>query len=564
MPRVPTYNSQVKDASLPNVTLSANAPEEAFGGPAARRITEAARGLANTVFKIADEEKQKADQLAVLDADQKLSAFETFIQYDPQSGAMNKKGKDAFELPDTVKAEWEKKSTEIEKDLKNDSQRMAYKKMVVQRWGSLDQNIQRHVSNEIRQYDDQVTDSYLTNERDAATANYLDQGRINMSIDRQRSEVVKHAMRNGLPEEWMKGKIDEVTSKTHVSVINRMLVNDQDLTAKSYFDEHKPYIAGSDISAVEKVLEEGSLRGESQRQSDKIMATTDTMSEAIESSKKVEDPKLRDAIVDRIKDNYSLRKVADEERRTQLYQGAANIVEQTKDRDKVPPHVWAQLNLSERNAIDARARQLREGVPPVTNWPTYYELKTLASAPATRDKFLRENLLVYRPDMADSEFKELINLQTNMRNGDDKELDGYRTKAEIVNSTLNSIGVDPTPKPGKKEADSVSLFRRQVDEQIVQMQQQTGKKATNADVQGIVDNLVVKGTVQGTGFFGMFQTKRRAFEAKEGENIVIDKEDIPRSERIKITEALGRRGIPVTDDAIIGLYNQKLQRMVQR
>lgn len=565
MPTVPQRTSTVEDKGLPSITQSATASEETFGGPAAARVTRAAQGLAETVFKIADEEKRKADQLAILEADKELSALETMLQYDPQNGAMNKSGKDAFALPDTVKAEWEKGAAEIEKkSIKNESQRSAYRNMVVQRWKSVDGNVQRHVSGEIKKYDSETTEAYITNERDAATVNYMDPGRIEMSIARQQAALMDHAKRNGLPEEWVKLKMQDAVSKTQVGVIGRMLANGQDLDAKAYFDRNRDRFAGSDIVGVERALEEGTLRGESQRQTDAIVSKLPSMPDAINEAKKIKEPKLRDAVTDRIKDHFNTQRAAENERREKQYQVASNIVEQTKNRDEIPPDLWMALSLPERNALDARAAQLREGIPPVTDWNDYYNLKTMASSSATRSEFLQINMLTYRPKMADSEFKELVNLQTELRNGNDKTLDGYRTSAMIVNDTLAAAGIDPTPKPGKPAAKDVNEFRRLVDMQIEQQQKLTGRKVTNDDVQSIVDNLIVKGSVEGSGIFGMFKTKKRAFQVEEGETLAIDKSDIPVGERAKIIAALERAGRTVTDEAIVNLYNRKLQTMVPR
>jgi hypothetical protein len=83
-------------------------------------------------------------------------------------------------------------------------------------------------------------------------------------------------------------------------------------------------------------------------------------------------------------------------------------------------------------------------------------------------------------------------------------------------------------------------------------------------MQEIVDRLMIKGKVPGSGFYGFFQKNKRAFELESGENIEISAENIPASEKAKIVDALQRSKKPVTDQSILELYHRKLTRKVSR
>jgi hypothetical protein len=395
--------------------------------------------------------------------------------------------------------------------------------------------------------------------QDEAALNYQDPAMLQRSIDTQKSVILEHANRMGLPPEYVQMKTKEVESQTHSTVINRMLSNGQDKLASQYFAANREVFTGKDIIQVEKALEEGSLRGESQRLSDEIMGKTKTMTAALEEAREIKDPKLRDAVTERVRGEFSLKKAAEAEDQEKRFQSYADIIEKNGGRPDqsgglLPPAQWMALDLKERQALETRAKQLREGIPPSTDWAKYYELKTLATNSSTREEFLRENLMVYRPNMADAEFKELVNLQQQLRSGDEKALDGYRTKAQIVASTLSAAGLDPTPAAGKKEAQQVAEFQRQVDAEVMALQKRTGKEATNEEVQDIVDNLIVKGHVPGTGFLGFFRDEKFAFEAKEGDVLVVDIDDIPRKDRLEIEAYLKKSNYPVTEDSVRAMY----------
>lgn len=564
MPVVPRYSEpQVREQGLPGVRITPSAPIEAFGGgDAVAGVFKAAQGAGDVMQKYAAEEKKKADQLAVLDADKKLSEMETRLLYDPQMGALNKKGRDSFGLPDQVMGEFGKGVQEIEKSLNNDEQRMQFRRSAISRQVDIDRQIQKHVSGEIRQYDSTVTESYLANERDAASANYHDPERVGMSIARQRAALLDHANRNGLPPEWVNLKVTESASKTHTGVISRMLANGEDLAAKQYYDANRESISGADATHLEKSLEEGTLRGESQRQSDAIMNRGLPMADSLKAAKAIKDPKVRDAVVSRVEHEFSARQAAERQDREDAYKTVWTTLEQTKE---MPPNDanWAKLNPSEKHSIETRLAQLKAGLPRVTDPNTYYELYTLASSPVTRDQFLQMNLMEKHPKLSDQDFQEIVKLQSQLRKGDaqaDLKLDGYRTNAQIVDGTLAQAGFDTTPKPGSDDATQVNQFRKTVDDKVVALQKSTGRPATNKEVQEIVDGLIIEGRVSGTGLFGFFQTKRRVFQQQPGEQLEFEAKDIPAAERSKIESALRQRGVPVTDERVSQLYAAKMRK----
>lgn len=568
MPTVPTYQSNVRDIASPDVKIANVGNAEAFGaGQSNAALAEAGRGLSQEASKIFAEEKQKADKIAVLDASTKLSALETKLLYDPQSGALNKRGKDAFGIPEQVMGDFNKEATQIGDNLGNDDQRLAFKASVNERVASLDKQVQHHVATERKQYDLTVTDSYVGTERDAAAANYHDSERVDLSIYRQQNALKEYAQMNGLPAEWVKSKMEEVSSKTQSSVINRMLANGEDMRAKKYYDSVKDQISGPDLTHLDRALEEGTLRGESQRRSDVIMQKDMSLGDSLDEARQIKDPKLRDETTTRIRDRFSLKQAADREAAETYFKNAADYTEETKGRPD--PDVWANLSLHERNSLDARIKQLNEGVAPSTNWDKWYDLMGMAGSADTKQKFMDMNLKTLRPEMADAEFKQLTEMQKGLRLGSEKPekaLDTFRTDQTIVNDTLNANGINHQPKPGTDDSKKVNQFRRMVDEQVAQIQDRTGKKATNAEVQGVVDNLIVKG-VTSKGIFGIsfFDTKKSLFQVSpEDKQFEIDIHDVPALERQKIEQSLRSHGRPINDKVILDLYGRKLNTMVPR
>lgn len=354
MPTVPRYGGGVASTAVNTPRENPNANHDAFGvqGP---NVLE---GAVPNLIQMVQVHKQKADQVANLASDNELAALESRLLYDSKSGALNKRGKDAFDLPETVGEEWRKGVSEIEAKLGNKEQRLAFANSRAQREVNIHTAVQKHVSDQLKSYDDQETQSFLTNERSATLANYQDSQRVELGIDRQRAALTDYAKRNGMSPEKLKDLQQNATSQTYAGVLDRMLTNDQDLTATKYYKDVKEYMTGEDQGKIEKALEEGSLRGESQRQADVIVSKFgkdwDKAQAAVVA---IQDPKIRDAVKVRVNQNFAEQRQIDQQKQEDLYLRATNMIDADPNRnarDVVPAPIWAQLNLGMRNALENR------------------------------------------------------------------------------------------------------------------------------------------------------------------------------------------------------------------
>lgn len=559
MPSVPVEQrqNQVGGIAAPRVnTLPTEAPIEAFGGGSSQAaVGKAFSGAVGAVGKIAEEERQKANDTVTTDYYAKLAQKKQELFWDPKVGVMTKKGKDSFAAVDEYGKQFEDYANELEKDMNAEQVAMA-KRIRAKEGMEFNGQIMRHVSQESQEYQKNTVSAGITAARNDAILNYNDPAAIQDKIKLQ--EAIYQQTASGKPAALVEVEMKDLRSKTHSAVIDRMLDNGSDLQAKQYYDQVKGDLSGPDIDTVEKNLRSGILVGEAQRQSDSIFASSpNSMGEALGKARQIEDPKLRDETTKRVKDLFDLKKAAESQRDEENHQRAGNIIDQTGDTDKIPRSIWNQFSVAEKSSLDAYAKHRKMGTEPATKWEEYYNLKTMAATPALRNEFLQTNLMKYRNDLGNTEFKELISAQQSLRKGDDKTvklLDGYRSDSEIVNTALKEAGVDTSSKAGTEEFKKVALFRRQVDERVVSLQERTGKKVSNADIQSITDNLMVEGVTE-KGWF--WDTKKRAFEVQPGEQLEVAIKDVPAKERAKIEQALRNRGIAPTDAKIVELFMRK-------
>lgn len=261
MPTVPRISdSRIQSTGIPSVKRTAPSTEESYGGGATTQKTfESAKDLATATQKIIAEQQKQANTLAVLDASSKLSSEENRLLYDPQRGAFLKRGQDAFDLPEQVMKDYDKTTADIENGLANNDQKLAFRRQAVAHRASLDEQVQRHVATQIRQYDADATQSYVANERQAAALNAADLSRIALSLDRQAEALTGYKRRNGLPDEWLKASIAEATSKTHRGVGERML-STGDPRAEDYIKSIQDQLQSEDVDLLDKVRREVAQR----------------------------------------------------------------------------------------------------------------------------------------------------------------------------------------------------------------------------------------------------------------------------------------------------------------
>ncbi len=273
MPQVPTYNSpEVAQAPLPSPRVSDQAPLEAFGGgQSLDRVAQAAHGLTQAGFDIYDQEKQKADQVAVLDAHNKAQSLAQDLAYNPQHGFMTKSGKDALGSTDYVDAKWKDGISNITQGLNNDAQKISFGHLSGSIYNALNEQVQEHIVAQTKVYDKEVTDSSIANAQHSVSLN-PSQKNSNVQIQTQKAALTLYAQRNGWPPEQLKEQIDNAASDTHVTAINRLLDDKKPFQALAYYNTNKGQILGKEYDRITKQIDEETLVAKAQSNAAGFMA----------------------------------------------------------------------------------------------------------------------------------------------------------------------------------------------------------------------------------------------------------------------------------------------------
>jgi len=545
MPRIPVLNGpQVEAQTGQFAPIKDVAQPDSFGnGPALQNVVASAA-------KVYQVQKKNADDVAIMSADQKLSALQTQLLYDPKTGAMNRRGKDAFGAVQETGDSFTQGIDEIESTLSDNDQKAAFRKMAMQRQSEVSNSLNKHVSVESQKYDIEQTSALVKTEQDAVTKNPYDQDRVASSLFRQQQSIAALGQRMGMPPEKIAEGISEAQTATHAAVINTMLAQGNDLKAKEYYDANVDQIVGKPKEHLTKDLEAGSVRGESQRKAAEFFGDGTDLKSALDQAREITDPKVQDATVQKIKELNQQKDMVDRDRKEQLNIRMANEIDKGGDPRGKPG--WAELSTSEKMQIDNYYKHRQAGTQPTTDWRKWTDLRSMGP-----NQLAKIDPWDYRNSLDDTKYNELLGMVAGVRNGDKKTqelLNGFQTDDQIVKETaINKLSMNP-------KSDDYANFNRMVNDQVVKLQQDTGKKASTSDVQQIVDNLTIK-VVTGGMLWGT--TEKPLYQLKAGDKFggVTTLKDIPSSERRDIEKALKNMKKMDTDENILELYNQKLNKM---
>lgn len=557
MPTVPRAQRQVQDGILPSARVTQRASDEAFGG-GGRQVLEAATRATGQIAKVMEQEREKALSLEASNYDREFKKAYDRKLYDPENGFMALKGRAPSEGQKQYIQDFE---SEIDAKIAEVSDERLKERLVQQKnnyISNFHSATERHAFQEIKEYDNTSTAANLTAAQEMALTNMYEPGRIGESVEKINRLVDEYGMRNGLPPEAITQKKREEVSKTYGSVITKMVNDGDDRTAKAFLKEIEGEIDGGTRDQLAKMIDNASIRGDSQRVADEIMQKGLSESEALAEARKIEDPKRRDEAVRRVKNRYSENKAIQERQAWEIADNAGKKLEEAGSLDVVPPAQWDKLNYKQQMALKKREQQLKAGVEPDTDFTKYYQLEQLAAE--KRQAFGKINLIEFRPYLSDTDFKKFSKMQASYRQKTSEAnslFDGVESKNSIVNNALTEIGVDYSKKASDEEIQRSNKFRRRVDDLVMEKQRELGREVNNKELREIVDDLRVE-VVTDKGW--LWDTEKRIFELNPGDEVSMDFEDIPEAERAKIEQALVRAGITVSEEEITRKYAAMLSK----
>ncbi len=402
MPTVPRLTTSIQQQGFKIAQGNPNVPVEAFGGGASfEKLNQASQNFTNTFGEIQKNEFDRANKIVLEEADNETLRFKNDSFWNLKDGAITRKGKDSFGTVEEYGQKFDDFADKIEEGLANDTQKQMYRLRRQDRKNELLDQLQKHTYAEGTKYQEEVINSKMSTIQDDLRLNYNEPDRvvvgedgtrkvvskIRQGIDDQFKLIDELAAGNGQSSDWVELKKKEIESQTHTDVVKRMLSLGNDLDAGKYFKQNEKAFTGKDTDALNGALEEGSTRGQSQRISDTLSSKYSDPAQAYAEARNISNPKLRDAVEQRLEHQFNVRKSLESEARNQLYMKAANSIEANPGvpvRDAVDPSDWARLTPEQRRSLSERSND-----PANDNkaWLDFLDLDDRKISKMTREEF---------------------------------------------------------------------------------------------------------------------------------------------------------------------------------
>lgn len=219
----------------------------------------------------------------------------------------------------------------------------------------------------------------------------------------------------------------------------------------------------------------------------------------------------------------------------------------------IPADVLGQMDGRERYQLQeagrVRADRLKDGKTVKTDMPTYIDVREKLA------RGERVDLRQYTEKIGPVQMEQLLDIQTSVSKGGVKQ-DAMLTDEQRINNALVGLGIDK-----KKHPDTAGTFTLEVDRRVrAESAARGGRDLTADEKQKIVDQVSMDKVF--VNEWGRDPEKPLALlkpEQLANAYVTVDGRDIklntiPATDRMQISEALRKRGLPVTEQQIARIY----------
>lgn len=496
---------EVPEQPIPNVRLSDGGVDLSTfgGGQTIEAVDRSIQGIAASAGRIAVQEKINADQTAVQDASAKLGEASTRILYDPTTGVLSSRGVNSIPAHDKGYQEFKKTANTISEDLTTPEQKGAFNKYALTLGTEFNRTSMAHASHQMQEHDTQTFNAFVKNTSDFGAMTYGDPLTRERSLKDLDQTATMYAQRNGMDADQTTALKSKITSNYHDQVISRILADKKDMIAKDYFSAYKDQITDADVrEKVEKQLEEGSYRGESQRQADAIWGSTKgDLKESLAKVTDIKDPQVRDLTRERIKQYSADDDAAVRQRQDKSYLEAAKMTENVADplmvRESIPPDMWTQMGPEHQEALLRRNKN-----EPNDNkaWLDFLDMNVADMGKMNRTDFETKYWSRFDKEhrtRAENQWEQAKKAKD--KGAEDPQLSTTLTFNSRIEDTLRASDMIPKNKTRAKlstaQSDLYDRFETEASREIQNYEITTlgGKrKASGDEQQKIMDQMVIK------------------------------------------------------------------------
>lgn len=500
MPKLPTYqdvgNVSPNIARDPGVT----APVAAFQSGAGALAEELAPGI-GAVADVVREEEHRIDNATVNDARRELLDFET----EQTEWLAKQKGENVFDAKPKLDKAVAERTAQINKRLKNDRQRLAFREVEGNWRVGLNRSSSRYIADEMDKHYDNVDNKLVETSSRAAqkAASTGDFDRVQQEWGDQEKVIAGLADRKGLDATQRQAMLDSRKSEFHSGVILQLMADDKDMLATDYFMANKSEIDTKSQFTLGKQLEIVNTRVAAQALADKYMAKHDNnFGLAVEEARKIKDPKVRDATLVNIRqaksDNESAIKLNEDD----AFTSAMQVVQQYGDVNKIPPDTLVRIGVDGHNILEKMALEIREKRTPTTDIKVWNEFSEKAKDRNWLSGLTEKEFSGYLFSLDEGKrdrASALRDAAIKAAKGDAKAKDFLRNDATLRQLVLGKVIdaglIDAKKKTADYSQEDETILNNTVAEassQLERLQVENKRKATVDEERAVVNGLLMK------------------------------------------------------------------------
>lgn len=464
MPQVPVYG----DRQLRT---------EALRPPMAREldVSSGARAVGQALVSVGGE----IDKLALRESETRANEVDTEITRAWNQWEDENRGKYTNQTADgyrnAVDAWWKDAAKTYGADLDPRAQQMVGKALMRRQTVALDQ-AGKYEAAEKEKYADSTTSAAIG----AATVSALKSGDYEGEAARIRDLIAAQGARKNWDKAQRDAEVNNRLGAYHTAVVTQLAEKDAG-GAQKYLEAA---IQRGEIPPDRQTRLETIIKGEADNQFATQKAAEWVplpLAEQLAEAAKIEDPQRREKTLMQVRNNYALKRQAEQEREN----AAADTAWQTVARGgRVPEAVLAQMSGRERIQLQehlrARAERVAAGRPIKTDMATYIDVREKLA------RGERVDLRTLTEKIAPAQMEQLIDIQTNAGKGGPKQ-DAILTDEARIGNALTALGIDK-----KKTPEAAAAFSMEVDRRVrVESAARGGKDLTADEKQKIIDGVMM-------------------------------------------------------------------------
>jgi hypothetical protein len=593
MPIVPTVNApQVAPQPLPNVRESAPYHLDTHATQPGRELSTLGQGMlrfGDDSLEEAARQQENLNSAAAKEYDTKLMGAIQGVLYGtpnaPDTGYLSFKGKSAVDAYDATVGKLSGVGADLAKDLQNPAQQQLVKETTNARVQAATVQAAQHREQQAFVYQKTASDVRVKTAQEAAPLAFsplTDSALAKFDVTDPsansqyqqylytiKTETLDQAERAGLPADvqadMVKANMAKAYTLTLAHLIDRKGGTPGDLAvAKKVFEDVKSELGAETQDKVRALLEAGTKKDTALKLALEVKGSI----AGIDAQEKELDKRFKDEKIDSEVHAMALQHLRADNSQRRAEQG---------EQDKaVVGAVW-DLARKGGSMTDLSPGQLayikQRGLGPHIDLmfkraddATFDDSKQFsdlmrmsAEDPAA---FVKMDLSTMVGQVTKPHWNHLIGMQTAINRGDLKALDSQKLVQDTIKATkaqMLAAGINLSPKPNTDAAKQLDQFTASVYDSLTTAQiDWEEKKLTRPQMREEARKLTLgmlkDQALAGTGYFGTSVGQSHMPVWKMNAEQKAAPWDIPQAEREQITQALTKRGLPVTEDAVQRAY----------